>query len=203
MKITWLGHSCFILESHGFRLVTDPFESVRGFANTNTEADAVYCSHDHFDHAYTKGVQLRSGKVSPFAVRKIAGCHDDQNGTLRGPNTIHCFTAEGLTAVHLGDQGCPLTKEQAEAIGACDLLLLPIGGTFTLDPAGAKAAADLLNPRVILPMHYREGGKGFEELCTADDFAALYPAESVHRYTESSFELLADTPSQVAILTMP
>ncbi len=203
MKITWLGHSCFVLESNGFRLLTDPFESVRGLADTHTEADAVYCSHDHFDHSYTKGVQLRGGKTSPFAVREVAGCHDDQNGKLRGSNTIRCFTAEGLTVVHLGDQGCPLTKEQVEAIGPCDLLLLPIGGTYTLDPAGAKAAADLLSPRIILPMHYREGGKGFEELCTVNDFTALYPPEFVHRYAGHSFELCTDTPCQVAVLTMP
>lgn len=203
MKITWLGHSCFVLESNGYKIVLDPFEQVRGMTDTHTSAQAVFCSHEHFDHAFRKGVQLEAGPACPFAVHETASWHDNCEGKLRGSNIIRSFTAEGLTVVHLGDLGCPLTPEQIASIGPCDALLLPIGGTFTLDPAGAKKAAEALKAPVIIPMHYRQDEKGFEELCTAEDFTGLFQPQQVKHYAVSCFELTPDTPSQVAVLKMP
>lgn len=203
MKLTWLGHSCFILESSGYRLILDPFEHVRGLSDTSAAANAVYCSHNHFDHAFTDGVRLIEGGSSPFAVREISSFHDDQQGALRGINTIRCFEAEGLTVVHLGDLGHPLSLEQIAAVGHCDFLLLPIGGTYTVDPTAAKSVADALSPRVILPMHYRKGEKGFVELCTLEEFTNLYPPELVHRYPSNELELTRNLPSQIAVLKTP
>lgn len=203
MKLTWLGHSCFILESAGFRLLTDPFEHVRGLADTSAEADAVYCSHDHFDHAYTRGVRLTNGNSNPFSVQEISSFHDDQQGALRGQNTIRRFEAEGISVVHLGDLGCPLNPAQINAIGRCDVLLLPIGGTYTVGPQTAKQVADSLSPRIILPMHYRQDEKGFEELCTLEEFAQLYPPEFVRRYDSSSLTIPPELPAQLAVLKMP
>lgn len=203
MKITWLGHSCFALESGGFKIVLDPFEHVRGMADTHTTAQAVFCSHEHFDHAFRQGVQLLDGTACPFTVQETPSWHDDCEGKLRGSNLIRCFTAEGLTVVHLGDLGCSLTPEQIASIGRCDALLLPIGGTYTVDPAGAKQAAETLKAPVIIPMHYRKGEKGFEELCTVEDFTCLFEPEKVKHYESSCFELTSDTPPQVAVLNMP
>ena len=203
MKLTWLGHSCFLLESAGYRLILDPFEQVHSLPDTCAEANAVYCSHNHFDHAFTDGVRLVEGGPSPFSVREISSFHDNHQGALRGTNTIRCFEADGLTVVHLGDLGHPLSAEQIAAVGHCDLLLLPIGGTYTIDPATAKTVAAALSPRVILPMHYREGEKGFPELCTLEEFTGLYPPELVHQYPSNELELTRNLSAQIAVLKIP
>ena len=181
MTITWLGHAAFLLESGGYRVIIDPCEGVPGVQNTSGEADAVFCSHGHHDHCYTKEIRLTDGKTSPFALKEIDAFHDDQNGALRGENTIRVFTAEGIAVAHMGDLGHQLTTEQLAALGKVDILLLPIGGTYTVDAQEAKAVAEAVNPRVICPMHYRKGAMGYEVLGTDEDFAALYPSNEVHR----------------------
>ena len=189
MTITWLGHACFLLESGGYRVILDPCKGVPGVKNTAGEANAVYCSHAHFDHCYTDEIRIVEGSASPFTVREIASFHDDARGAKRGANTIRALSAEGVTVVHLGDLGHALSDEQLAAIGKCDVLLLPIGGTYTLDIAQAKAVAEQVSPRVIIPMHYRRGEMGFEVLQTVEEFAAQYDGQSVHYMTENTMEL--------------
>ena len=203
MTITWLGHSCFVLESGGFRVLLDPYKVVRGYPDVTAEVDAVYCSHGHFDHAYTAGVTLAAGRADPFAVKEVPTFHDDQNGSFRGANTARVFSAEGLTVAHLGDLGHPLTERQAAAIGPCDVLMLPVGGTYTIDAQTAKEVAEQLAPRIIIPMHYRQGEKGFLELDTVDTFLSLFPREMIRRYPVSRLEVTKDTPAQVAVLAVP
>lgn len=200
MTITWLGHSCFILESGGFRALLDPFRDVRGLRDVAAEADAVYCSHGHFDHAHTENVRLTGGRENPFAVTGFQTFHDDAKGAKRGENTVRRFTAENLTVVHLGDLGHLLDREQLAAIGPCDALLVPVGGFYTIDAAQAMETAEALAARVIVPMHYREGDMGFDVLTTLEDFVGQYPADMVRRYSGSSLELTPDMPRQVAVL---
>ena len=202
MTITWLGHSCFVLESGGFRVLLDPFRDVRGLADAALEADAVYCSHGHFDHAYTDQIRLTSGKENPFQVAEVPTFHDDQSGALRGGNTVRRFAAEGMRVVHAGDLGHQLSAGQLEAIGPCDVLLLPIGGTYTVDPAGAKAVADAVAPRVVVPMHYRDGARGFDVLDELAAFTALCPPELVVRYPGPTLAVTPDMPRQVAVLSL-
>lgn len=201
MKITWLGHSCFVLESGGYRVAVDPYQGVEGLPDISTQANAVYCSHPHGDHNYADGVRLTDASSAPFQVRAVETCHDDQGGRLRGANTVRCFTAEGLTVVHLGDLGHLLTNEQVRSIGPCDALLLPVGGYYTIDAAGAKAVADQLRPRVILPMHYRFGRHGLPVIASVDAFTGLYPPQYVRRYAANTLELTRSTEPQVAVLT--
>lgn len=201
MTITWLGHSCFVLESGGFRALLDPYKGVQGLADIEAEADAVYCSHGHFDHAYTEKVHLTEGKENPFAVHEVSVFHDDQGGALRGTNTIRKFTAEGLSVVHLGDLGHTLSRSQVADVGHCDVLLTPVGGYFTIDAAAAKAVADAVGANVVVPMHYRNGPVGFDVLGTLEDFTGLYPAEMVKRYG-NTLTVEKDMPRQVAALTL-
>lgn len=203
MTLTWLGHSCFLLESYGFRALLDPFHDVRGLPDTCTTADAVYCSHGHFDHAYTDEVTITEGQVNPFTVREINVFHDDQGGALRGRNIIRAFTSEGVTVVHLGDLGHQLSPQQVEEIGRCDVLLLPVGGTYTVDFQGAKAVAGAINPNVIVPMHFREGGCGFDILTTREDFLNQYPVDRIRRYPGNILELHPDMTRQIAVLKLP
>ena len=191
MILTWLGHACFALESGAERVILDPFKGVPGFADAAGEADAVYCSHGHFDHCYTEHIRIRAGGASRFSVREVKSFHDDAGGAKRGGNTIRILTAEGITVVHLGDLGHPLSAEQISDIGACDVLLLPTGGTYTVDAAAAKKVADAIAPRVIVPMHYRRGEQGFEVLQTVEEFAAQFAAEEVH-WLEGNCVALSD-----------
>ena len=88
MKLTWLGHACFLLEADGYRIVTDPYTGVPGYPPLSVSAHAVFCSHGHFDHNAVDRVTLLPHRDSPFTVREIASFHDDRGGTLRGGNTI-------------------------------------------------------------------------------------------------------------------
>lgn len=201
MTITWLGHSCFMLEQDGYRVLLDPYRGVQGLPDIAAEAEAVYCSHDHFDHGYTEKVRLTSGKENPFTVTEVQTFHDDKGGTLRGKNVVRKFTAGGVSAAHLGDLGHPLSEEQLAELGHCDAVLIPVGGFFTIDAAAAKRTADATGAAVVVPMHYRNGAVGFDVLGTLDEFTKLYPAEQVKRYG-SSLTLEKDMEKQVAVLTI-
>ena len=117
MKLTWLGHACFLLEEDGYRIVLDPYTGVAGYPPLHIQAHAVFCSHGHFDHHATDCVELLPERESPFTVREVETFHDDRGGALRGTNTVRIFTAGGLSVAHLGDLGHQLTAEQAAAIG--------------------------------------------------------------------------------------
>ncbi len=199
MNITWLGHSCFMLEADGFRVLLDPYNEVPGLPAAEAEADAVYCSHGHFDHAYTEKVRLTSGKTNPFAVTEVQTFHDDQGGALRGNNVIRKFTAGGVSVAHFGDLGHPLSPAQLEALGSCDAVLIPVGGFYTIDAPTAKAVAEAAGAPVVIPMHYRNGPVGFDVLGTLEDFTSLYPAERVKRYG-SALTVEKGMEPQVAVL---
>ncbi len=201
MRITWLGHACFMVENKGYRVILDPFCDVPGFRDVAVEADAVLCSHGHYDHAYTAGVALREGTENPFTVETVETCHDEAEGALRGKNTVHILRAGDLTVVHLGDLGHVLTEEQAEPLCGCDALLIPVGGTYTVDGATAAQIVKRLQPRVVIPMHYRGESFGFDNIDTLDPFLSHFAAGTVRRVEENFFDLAADMPAQVAVLT--
>ena len=201
MELIWRGHSCFILQSGGFRLMIDPYKEVTGLPDiAGDTVDAVLCSHGHRDHSYTDRLHILGGEM-PFGCERIASFHDGEGGALRGVNTIHRLTAEGITVVHLGDLGHQLTKEQRRAIGRCDVLLLPVGGTYTVDPRQAKAVMAEIRPRVTVPMHYRDGARGYEVLEPVEAFLSQFPAELIRRYPGNTLTLTPDLPEQIAVLT--
>lgn len=199
MYITWLGHSCFRLESAGYGLVIDPYRVVAGYPPLRVEANAVYISHHHFDHDCLEAVTLLPGGENPFTVEMLSTFHDDCQGALRGDNTVHIFRAEGMTVVHLGDLGCALTAAQEEKISGCDALMLPVGGTYTIDAAAAAELVRRLHPRLVLPMHFRRGKQGFPELTTLEDFLSRLPEQPVHRLTGETLDLTSKGTSGVVI----
>lgn len=200
MKVTWLGHSCFKLESQGYQIILDPYQdgSVPGYRPLRESADQVLCSHGHRDHCAAECVTLRRGTPSPFRIETIAAWHDDQGGALRGPNTIHILDDGQCRVAHLGDLGCELTAEQTEQLQGLTALLIPVGGYYTIDASQAKRLTDMLMPRVIIPMHYRGRSFGYDVIGTLDRFTSLFSA--VTTYPGSALELTDRIDSQVAVL---
>lgn len=176
MTIQWLGHACFRLEAGGYSIVLDPYRDgmVPGLHALHATANEVLCSHQHEDHAYVQAISLMpAGTPSPFAVTAIESYHDDAQGTLRGTNAIHVLEANGIRACHLGDLGHPLSPTQIAAIGRLDVLMLPIGGHYTIDAPTAYGVAASLDARVVIPMHYRTEAFGFPVIGTLDAFLDL------------------------------
>ncbi len=142
----------------------------------------ILCSHSHFDHnAVDQAEVVPFDGPCPFTIRAVETFHDDQGGALRGTNTIHILSAGGVTIAHLGDLGHPLSPEQVEAIGPLDLALVPVGGVYTVDAKGAKAVREALNPKCVIPMHYRHAPYGLPNVAGVEDFLSLWPAGAVRR----------------------
>ena len=188
MKLTWYGHSCFKLESADGSVVFDPYSpgSVPGWELPALSADLVICSHGHRDHGWAQGVALTGGSFSG-KLTQIPSFHDDKGGALRGSNTITLVESEGLRVVHMGDIGCALTAEQIAALGRVDVLLLPVGGHYTVDADGAWEIARALKAAVVVPMHYRSATFGYDVIGTLDPF--LEKAEKVVRLQGRSWEV--------------
>lgn len=174
MKLTWLGHACFLLEQDGYRIVIDPYTGVEGYPPLRVQAHTVLCSHQHFDHNAVDRVELLPAQESPFSIRTLETFHDDRQGALRGCNTIHILSAGGVTVAHLGDLGHRLSEEQLAVIGKVDGVLVPVGGVYTVDAAGAKRVCDAIGPRWIVPMHYHHVPFGLTNVAGVEDFLRLF-----------------------------
>jgi L-ascorbate metabolism protein UlaG (beta-lactamase superfamily) len=222
MQVEWYGQSAFRLTGTNQTVFIDPFGDMSGLAARGVQfeyppiagvgADLVLVTHEHQDH---NGVEAISG--SPAILRSTAGRldsplgevvaiaseHDSVAGTERGPNTIFVFELDGLRVCHFGDFGqSELRSEQAAAIGAVDLLVLPVGGGPTIGAEQAAGIAGTLRPRWLVPMHYRTSKIGFLE--PADEFLALMA--NVRQLDISSFdtgELDATTEPLVLVPAAP
>jgi L-ascorbate metabolism protein UlaG (beta-lactamase superfamily) len=199
MEITWNGHSCFTVKTQEGSVVLDPYEDgkVPGLGPLRLEADAVLCSHEHGDHNFRAGVSL-TGRPFSARVEAIPSWHDEVCGRKRGANTIHVLYAEGMKLVHLGDLGTELNREQIETLAAPDVLLIPIGGFYTIDAAQALQIVEQLHPRITVPMHFRRGSMGFDVIATPDEFLAHCP--NVVEYAGNTLTVDPDTPAQTAVL---
>jgi L-ascorbate metabolism protein UlaG (beta-lactamase superfamily) len=205
MRVEWYGQSAFHLSTPEQAVAIDPFADMSAMAASrgmqfdyppiaDVQADLLLVTHEHGDH---NGIEAIAGEPallrstagtldSPLgAVMAIASEHDEEAGTARGPNTIFVFELDGLRVSHFGDFGqSELRPEQAAAIGAVDLLILPVGGGPTIGAEGAAAIIERLAPRWVVPMHYRTARINFLE--TADAF--LERSAHVERLEQSVFE---------------
>jgi L-ascorbate metabolism protein UlaG (beta-lactamase superfamily) len=191
-RLTWFGQSCFLLESAaGTRVVMDPIPAGLGYTlPTDLRADAVTVSHEHGDHNNLalvtgkprvlrgltpdkKGWAKIDEKVKEIAVRSVGVYHDEEMGKKRGLNTVFLFDLGGVRIAHLGDLGHLLNDQQLSAIGSVDVVLIPVGGFFTIDARQATRVVDQLRPRlIIIPMHYKTDVLTIKELATVDAFLA-------------------------------
>ena len=165
MKIKWLGHASFMITSDtGTRIITDPY-TPGGFGLNYGEiresADIITVSHEHGDHNNVAAVGGNPEVVKGTAEIKgmkfngIPTYHDDAGGSQRGNNTIFCFEVDGIRVCHLGDLGHPLGDKEVAGLGKVDILLIPVGGNFTIDAKVATEVCNQLQARVVIPMHYQ------------------------------------------------
>lgn len=174
MHILWKGQSCFqiiVSQKAGeqVKIVIDPYSEEIGLKLPKLEADILLATHGHYDHNNFKEVDPSAGSgQAPFLiegpgeyerkdifVQGIPSFHDEKEGKERGQNTIYTIEAEEMRLCHLGDFGQKeLTSEQVEQIGEIDILMVPIGGVYTLDAKGASKIISQIEPRIAIPMHY-------------------------------------------------
>jgi len=169
MKIKWYGHSAFnIFTEKGVKIIIDPYQSgafggALSYGKITDEADIVLTSHDHDDHNYTKGIKgdykhiNKEGayETKNIKIKAIPSYHDPSRGRERGRNLIFVIDADGLTLAHMGDLGHTLEKDTIKNIGKVDVLLLPVGGFYTIDAREATRVMNDIGPTITIPMHYK------------------------------------------------
>ncbi len=204
MKIRYLGHSSFQLtDSNGTAVITDPYSPEVGFRMPAAEADAVTISHRHFDHdnisAVGGGPRVVEGEkscnIGGVEISGIKSYHDDVRGLKRGENVIFKFRMDGVDICHLGDLGEKCSKELLQRIAPVDILLIPVGGNYTIDAAAAKEYADKLAPKIVIPMHYRAQGCRID-IAPLNGFLNLFSSEQVEDGGSSQAEFSAGSLPQ-------
>ena len=184
-------------ESADGRVVFDPYApgKVPGWKLPELEAELVLCSHGHTDHSWAEGVTL-SGRPFTGSVTQIPSFHADRGGALRGENTISVVEAEDLRIAHMGDIGCMLTAEQLSALGRVDLMMIPVGGHYTVDARGAREIVQAVKPGIVIPMHFRGRGFGFPVIGKVEPFLKF--AGNVKEIEGMSYTVdLADAPATI------
>jgi L-ascorbate metabolism protein UlaG (beta-lactamase superfamily) len=183
MNISWYGHSCFKVTTKGketfqnsgnqsarkdasLTLVLDPFDKSVGLTPPRFKADIVFVSHNHPDHNYTEPFketplinEAGEYEIKGIFIKGIKGFHDKKEGKERGAVVMFKIEAEGISLVHLGDLGQnELSDSQIEELGQVDILLVPVGGKYTIGPEEAQKVINQIEPRLVIPMHYKIRG---------------------------------------------
>lgn len=204
MKITYYAHSAFLVEAHdGTRIIIDPYRSgsfggALGYAAVDESADAVVATHGHDDHGAVDTIQghptvlmePRTATVGSVSVTGFPAYHDSSGGRERGTITMVLLEDEGIRLLHASDLGAMPDQATRDALGRIDVLLIPVGGTFTVDPAEAADVVAALKPRVVIPMHYKTPGTTFP-LAEVEQFLATQP--NVRRSGSQTLEISATT----------
>ena len=214
MKIKWYGHSSFLITSNdGTKIITDPYEpqcydGAIAYGAINDIADIAASSHDHADHGYIKGLKgspevvTKEGeiRIKGVTIKGMKAYHDEEKGSQRGAIVIFKFLVDGISICHLGDLGEMLSDEQIRELKPVDILLIPIGGLFTIDSKAATNLIEMINPRIIIPMHYKTEKCGFP-LAGVDDF--LKGKKNIKKTGTSEIELAKTSlPAQPEIVVL-
>ncbi len=196
MKIQYLGHSCFKLtESTGTTIITDPYGKIGYELPKGLRADAVTVSHGHFDHNNVKAIGGRPHIIDKEGFYELPGVeitgiksyHDNEGGRQRGENIIYKFRMDGLEVCHLGDLGEECSSELLEMLLPVNILLIPVGGTYTIDGELAKEYVDRIMPEIAIPMHYKTRSLSLD-LDKADGFLDLFDDEETERVNKDCVE---------------
>ena len=211
MKLKWYGHSCFSLTfANGATVVTDPFDDTVGYPLCRARADVVLRSHDHFDHNHVQSIAGEPQLVTDSAPRTVGGIqihgidcfHDDAQGAKRGKNIIYIVEGDGLRFAHLGDLGHLPTEEMYEAMRDVDVMLIPIGGTYTITTPEAVELLKEAKPHTAIAMHFKT------VLCNSpitdeQEFVRLTGAKYLLGEVEITRETLDTLPAAAVMLCPP
>jgi len=164
MKIDCLGHSCFkVTLKNGVRILFDPYDDNIGYKPSEVEADIVVVSHAHYDHnnlahiigEYTLVNKPGKYNFDDFSIEGFKTFHDCEKGALRGENTVFLVTVKGLRLCHMGDLGCMPDDDVINNIKGTEILMIPVGGNYTLDAEHALKVCEAISPNIIIPMHFK------------------------------------------------
>jgi len=214
MDITYLGHSSFKIKTKTASVVTDPFDpKMVGLKYSGVEADIVTVSHQHSDHNAVDKVtgvkKVIDGpgeyEVSGVSMMGFSTFHDNKEGAERGKNTIYVIEAEGLHVVHLGDLGHVLSDELIDEIGDVDILMIPVGGFFTIGPKEATEIISKIEPYFVIPMHYATPGLTpmlTEKLLPVDAFLKEcgINSETLPKFSLKREDILEEQNTKVIVL---
>lgn len=215
MKIKYVGHSCFMITSDaGNKVITDPY--ITGvpwpplkYGEIKESADIVTVSHEHKDHSNVASIQgspqvlkrKMTTVIKEMEFKGIPTHHDNAGGKVRGDNTVFIFEVDGVRVCHLGDLGHQLSVEQVAELGRIDILLVPVGGFYTIDAEVATQLCDKVKPKVIIPMHYKTDKSRDTELDGVSRF--LEGKENVSKLDVSEVEFTpGDLPTRTQIMVL-
>jgi L-ascorbate metabolism protein UlaG (beta-lactamase superfamily) len=214
MDITFLGHSSFKIKTKTATVITDPFDpQMVGLKYSGVEGEIVTVSHAHKDHnavekvSGVKKVLEGPGEYEIMGVSVIGypSFHDDKSGAERGKNTIYVIEAEGLRLAHLGDLGHTLSDDLVNEIGSIDVLMIPVGGKFTIGPKEAVEIVGKIDPYFIIPMHYSEPGLNAQTFAGLESVNTFLKeigmsVENLPKFSLKKEDILEDQGSKVIIL---
>ncbi len=203
MNLRYLGHSCFLITAKdGTRVLTDPYGDI-GYSLPHIRCDAVTVSHSHYDHANVHAVEcdrvITGGActVGGIKISSARSFHDDVRGAKRGINTIFFFEADGVCLAHLGDLGEGIHEELLSVLRRADVILIPVGGNYTIDGKAAAAYVNALGPSYAVPMHFKTDDLNID-IGGAEEFlrAVKYPVQTA----KSGVELAATHQTQIILM---
>jgi L-ascorbate metabolism protein UlaG (beta-lactamase superfamily) len=178
MELTYIGHSCFFIKGKKTSLVIDPYNpEVVGFKMPKQNSRILLNTHSHSDHNFNSQVNHEylvnnpgEYEIDDVYITGVQTYHDDKEGKERGSNIIYSIDIEGINIVHLGDLGHQLDEKAVSKLGIVDILLIPVGGHFTIDSFEASKIISLLEPKIVIPMHYRTDDSKIKELADVSNF---------------------------------
>lgn len=211
MDIIYLGHSCFLIRAKKARLVTDPYGGSVGFIQAKTKADIVTVSHNHSDHYDLSRIEGESMEIKGPGEYEIKGVsvfgrktfHDKERGAKRGKNTVYVIQIGDIRICHLGDLGHKLSQKQLDWLDGVDVLMIPVGGFYTIGPEEAWEIIKEINPSIVLPMHYRAKGmkESFDKLASLEDFMKAIDTELPRKEKKLSLKKL-ELPEETEIVIL-
>jgi L-ascorbate metabolism protein UlaG (beta-lactamase superfamily) len=198
VKIKYLAHASFLITSQdGKKIITDPYNAGQGlnYGAIQESADIVTVSHGHGDHNNAKSVQGQPAiiqtageqKVNGIEIKGLAVYHDETQGSQRGPNIVFCFKVDGIRICHAGDLGHRLNPQQISALGQTDVLLIPVGGFYTLPVKEVIEVIRAIAPKMVIPMHYKTLKTDYP-IAPVEEF--LQGQKQVRRLNTSEIELV-------------
>jgi len=178
MELTYIGHSCFHIKGKKTSLLIDPYNpEMLGFKMPKQNVRILLNSHNHEDHTYNSQVNHEylinnpgEYEIDDVYITGIQTFHDDKEGKDRGGNTVFSIDIEGINIVHLGDLGHQLDEKAISKLGVVDILMIPVGGHFTIDSYEASKVISSLEPKIVIPMHYHTSDSKIKELAPVETF---------------------------------